>query len=83
MTKLALNIFESFVSIVLISSLNDDKLSDVAQLIRLLTQPDMSFEYFVSVHEQSLNDGDLIARQFISLNSPFLKEPLYVYAQMC
>ena len=80
---LALNIFELFVSVVLISTLYDDKLSDVAQLIHRLTHPDTSLEYFVSVHEQSLNDGDLIARQFISLNSPFLKEPLYVYAQMC
>ena len=66
----------------MIATLNDDKLSDVVQLIRLLTQPDMSFEYFVSVHEQSLNDGDLIAEQFVSLNSPFLKELLYVCVKM-
>ena len=64
-------------------SLDDDKLSDVAQLIGLLTQPDTSPKYFVSVHEQSLNDGDLIAWQFGWLNSPFLKELLYVYSPMC
>ena len=59
MTKFTLNIFESLVSVVLISTLSDDKLSDVAQPIRLLTQPDTSVEHFVSIHEQWLNDGDL------------------------
>ncbi len=80
---LVLNIFEWFLSVVLISALYDDKLIDAAQLILLLTQPDTSVKYFVSVHGQSSNDGDLIAPQFVSLNSPFLKEFLYVYAQKC
>ena len=66
MTKLVLNIFELFGSVVLISPLNDDNLSDVAQLIGLLTQPDTSVEYFVSVHEQSLNDGDVILPRNLS-----------------
>ena len=79
----ALNSVEWFESVVLISLLYDDKLSDVTQLIHLLIQLDRSPGYFVSVHEQSPFDGDLIVRQFVSLNSPFLKELKHVYVQMC
>ena len=75
----ALNSVEWFESVVLISLLYDDKLSDVTQLIQL----DRSPGYFVSVHEQSPFDGDLIVRQFVSPSSPFLKELKHVYVQMC
>ena len=52
-TQLVLNSVEWFESVVLFSPLNDDKLSNIAKLIRQLTQPDTSVEYFVLVHEQS------------------------------
>ncbi len=62
----------------MISSLYNAPINDGYVLIPERVILDKIDVYFVLVHEQSLNDDDLIDFQFLSLNSPFLRELLYV-----